>query len=210
MPKLRPDLREYLGNGGILYDNVEDIAEIVAKPVPEATREEGFELARRSDINVHKQQLLDLWKHAGDFNTSGARLGLASVEKIDWGPVGVNWNWVENTYAIVRELTNAVGASRPFLIVDEGQLATDLPKTLRATSFPSEGGQYLGPPIDSAAGIELLERSREHGATAIAFVASSFWWLEHYRELAQHLRAHYRCVLDNERALVFDLAHSSK
>ena len=115
MPKLRLDLREYLGNGGILYDNVEDIAEIVAKPVPEATREEGFELARRSDINVHKQQLLDLWKHAGDFNTSDARLGVASVEKIDWGPVGVNWNWVENTYAIVRELTNAVGASRPFL-----------------------------------------------------------------------------------------------
>lgn len=60
-PNLRPDLKEYVSDGGILYDDVMDVREIVAGPVPEEMREAGFELARRSDIRQHIGVLTSLW-----------------------------------------------------------------------------------------------------------------------------------------------------
>lgn len=61
MPRLRPDLAQYVGDGGVLYDTIDDVAEIVRQPVPEEMREAGFAQARRSDIKHHKYLLTDLW-----------------------------------------------------------------------------------------------------------------------------------------------------
>jgi hypothetical protein len=33
----------------------------------------------------------------------------------------------------------------------------------------------------------------------------ALWWLEHYSQLHQRLRERYRCVLQNERFVIFDL-----
>ena len=33
----------------------------------------------------------------------------------------------------------------------------------------------------------------------------AFWWLDYYQDLARHLRERYRCVLETERVVVFDL-----
>ncbi len=64
MANLRPDLREYVGDAGFLYDSLSDVKEIISKPFPEELRRKGFELARRSDISVHKTILIDLWRKA--------------------------------------------------------------------------------------------------------------------------------------------------
>jgi hypothetical protein len=63
MPRIRPDLAAYVGPG-VLYDSIEDVADVVSGPVPDAMRAAGFEHARRSDIHEHKQQLTDLWDRA--------------------------------------------------------------------------------------------------------------------------------------------------
>jgi hypothetical protein len=61
MPNLRPDLRDYLGGAGFLYDSIDELPAILSRPVPDEMRARGFEVARRSDIDVHKRQLFSLW-----------------------------------------------------------------------------------------------------------------------------------------------------
>jgi hypothetical protein len=50
-----------------------------------------------------------------------------------------------------------------------------------------------------------LARLRGLGAAAIAFAWPSFWWLEYYAEFHRQLRAQFRCLLENERLVVFAL-----
>lgn len=65
MANIRPDLKQYVGDGGgILFDDVEDLKDILPGPVPDDMRERGFELCRRSDIAKNITQLTDLWDRA--------------------------------------------------------------------------------------------------------------------------------------------------
>lgn len=65
VPRLRPDMADYVGSGGILYDDVRELAEVVAGDVSPAMREAGFEQARRSDIRTHEALLTQLWDAVG-------------------------------------------------------------------------------------------------------------------------------------------------
>ena len=62
MPNLRPDVRDYVGAAGILYDSIGEVRDIIRRPVPEEMREAGFEQAKKSDIFRHKARLTDLWQ----------------------------------------------------------------------------------------------------------------------------------------------------
>lgn len=64
MANIRPDLAQYVGDGGFLYDSIDEVEEIIRGPVPDDVRERGFELAARSDIQTHKKLLTDLWNRA--------------------------------------------------------------------------------------------------------------------------------------------------
>jgi hypothetical protein len=64
MPNLRPDLRDYLGPAGFLYDSIADVARIISQPSPEEMRQLGFEHAKKSDAFRHKQILINLWQKA--------------------------------------------------------------------------------------------------------------------------------------------------
>jgi hypothetical protein len=62
MANIRPDLQEYVGEAGYLYDTVKQAAELLRQPVSAAKRELGFEQARRHDIRLNKHLLTDLWQ----------------------------------------------------------------------------------------------------------------------------------------------------
>ena len=73
-PNIRPDVREYVGEAGFLYDSVQEAADIIQRPYPEQMRERGFEHAKKSDIESHKHLLTDVWdKVAGTQPRSGLR-----------------------------------------------------------------------------------------------------------------------------------------
>lgn len=61
MRNLRPDLEGYLGGAGILYDSVEELVDIIKKPVPDDMRQKGFENAKKYDIKNSIHLLTDLW-----------------------------------------------------------------------------------------------------------------------------------------------------
>ena len=92
------------------------------------------------------------------------------------------------------------------ILADDAALDVGSNITGRAcVPFTESDGQYNGPPEDDAAAVAELERLRAAGATFIAFAWPAFWWLEHYRGLDHHLRSRYRCLLENERLVLFDL-----
>lgn len=64
MPNLRPDLRDYMGGAGFLYDSIGELPSILSRPVPEEMRERGFEVARRSDVRTQISTLRSLWSRA--------------------------------------------------------------------------------------------------------------------------------------------------
>jgi hypothetical protein len=60
---IRPDIKDYVGEGGgILYDDIEELRDILPGEVPREMRERGFELCHRSDIGKNISQLTDLWE----------------------------------------------------------------------------------------------------------------------------------------------------
>ncbi len=64
MPNLRPDIKQYVGPAGFIYDSIEEVADIISRPYPNEMRERGFEHAKKSDIDEHKVLLTNLWDSA--------------------------------------------------------------------------------------------------------------------------------------------------
>jgi hypothetical protein len=92
----------------------------------------------------------------------------------------------------------------PLVLVDEDQFRYLL-KDRPVLPFLERDGQYWGPPADDVTAIAELERLRVRGAKYVAFITSTFWWLEHYKAFAKHLRSHYSCVLENKDLVIFRL-----
>jgi len=99
-----------------------------------------------------------------------------------------------------------IPSGHAFILVDENKWRVgEVIVGRRAIPFLERDGQYWGLPSDDATAISELERLRQSGATFIVFGYPALWWLEYYDELARHLYSKFRCVLQNERIVVFDL-----
>jgi hypothetical protein len=74
--------------------------------------------------------------------------------------------------------------------------------------FPqTEGGLYAGHhPPDGGAAVDHLEDLRARGAQFLVMPSTSFWWLNHYPELRDHLERRYGALpVEEDSCLVFDL-----
>jgi hypothetical protein len=103
-----------------------------------------------------------------------------------------------------RELIAAIPANEPFILVDQDQLRALLPHK-QAIPFLEKDGSYNGPPADGHEAVRELERQQAAGARHIAFLSSTFWWLDHYVELRERLQATASPVLDNDAVKIFVL-----
>lgn len=195
MPNLRPDLRDYVGQAGYLYNSINEVADIIAKPFSNDLRELGFEQAKKSDVFKHIEILLELWRQTAnrDYRSTSAT-------------APAQWEWKERFSTAMREISGLVAGSDAFLLADEAQFGAPLPLKPRMIPFPQQEGQYAGPPADDEAAIRALEQShRSSRARFLIFAWPAFWWLDHYAGLTRHLRSKYHCVFENERLVVFDL-----
>jgi predicted O-methyltransferase YrrM len=107
-----------------------------------------------------------------------------------------------------EELTALLPPGHVLILVDEDRywerLRADRPDR-PVLPFLERHGQYWGAPPDDDTAIRELERLRRSGASFLAFAWPAFWWLEYYAEFHRHLRATYRCLVENDRLVVFDL-----
>ena len=75
----------------------------------------------------------------------------------------------------------------------------------RVLPFLERNAKYWGRPADDSNAIEELTRMHREGATHIAVSWNCFWWLEHYAKFFAHLTQSFRCLLQNERVIIFEL-----
>jgi glycosyltransferase involved in cell wall biosynthesis len=104
-----------------------------------------------------------------------------------------------------RELREVVPPEAAVIVIDSGQLATGFPRRRKALPFLEKHGRYWGHPPDDATAVGELERMRHQGAEFAAVTWPAFWWLEHYKVFASHLRSRYHLAFESERLIVFDL-----
>ena len=105
----------------------------------------------------------------------------------------------------VQTISSLVPREHSFILVDEEQWADEVFTDRRAIPFLERDGEYWGPPADDKTAIRELDRLRRAGASFMVFARPAFWWLEYYSGLHRHLRLNFRCVLKDERLVVFDL-----
>jgi hypothetical protein len=113
--------------------------------------------------------------------------------------------WAFNAHTAKKEIAGNIPGGETLVLVDDAQLGSTLLSGQHAIPFLERDNQDWGPPADDGTAISELARLRQSGANFIVFAWPAFWWLEYYSEFSRHLRSHYRCILENERLVVFDL-----
>ena len=115
-------------------------------------------------------------------------------------------SWFHQIKAGVDDIISVVPNSSGFVLVDENAwgIENEFGKR-RRFHLMDRDGRYDGPPIDDEQAIREVERDRKEGAEYIFFTANTFWWLDHYTGLADHLEGNYQRILDNNRLIGFNL-----
>lgn len=113
--------------------------------------------------------------------------------------------WMHRFDLAIQDISTLIPPGNTFILVDDAKLGNEIATVRRSIPFLERNGQYWGLPPDDATAIRELERLRQLGASFIAFAWPALWWLDYYSELERHLRSEFRCVLENERLIVFDL-----
>ncbi|HEV8245075.1 MAG TPA: hypothetical protein VGP93_04880 [Polyangiaceae bacterium] len=64
MPLIRPDIRDFIGDAGYIYEDIREVSELVLQPPAADMRERGFERAKVFDVKKSVAALLATWRKA--------------------------------------------------------------------------------------------------------------------------------------------------
>jgi hypothetical protein len=146
------------------------------------------------DLKLYEQACAALTRCCGD-------LGIV-VDPGAWKAA----SWTHRLHRAAQEVAALVPPGEAFILMDEDKWGTKQELAgRRAIPFLERDGQYWGPPADDTTAVRALERLRQEGATFLVVAWTAFWWLDHYAALHEYLRAKFRCILRNERLVLFDL-----
>ena len=95
----------------------------------------------------------------------------------------------QSTTRLHEIVQQVIPAGANVLVISKGDDALLRMEGRLARHFPQgPDGRYAGfHPVDSAAALTELENLADKGAEFLVIPATSLWWLEHYRELAEYL-----------------------
>jgi 4-amino-4-deoxy-L-arabinose transferase-like glycosyltransferase len=71
--------------------------------------------------------------------------------------------------------------------------------------FLERDGIVIGDPLDSAQAIIDLEELHHRGATYLVLTWATRWWLDYYKEFAQHLQANSKLVKETPEFIIYRL-----
>jgi sulfotransferase family protein len=145
------------------------------------------------------EQRLVFLEEAGE---AQVRYGLATPEELRVSAGLPRDETVARVRAVVQ---SALPADARVLVVSKGDQELVTLNGHIGQHFPqTEGGTSVGPPADGIEAVDQLERLREQGAQYLLFPSSSFWWLEHYTGLREHL-APYERIWADDACIVYRL-----
>jgi hypothetical protein len=113
--------------------------------------------------------------------------------------------WMSGLRLVPQYIAALVPQEETFIFVDQNRLGSEVTAGRRAIPFLERDGQCWGAPPDDETAIRELERLRRSGASFVVFAWPAFWWLDHYVGLHEYLRSKFRCVMENDFLVAFDL-----
>lgn len=132
-------------------------------------------------------------------------IGPEARKKEAWKKQLEHNRYSEQMQLAIQELNALIPLGESFILIDQGHLGSEITTDWRVIPFLERDGQYCGPPPDDATALREFERLRRSGAMFLVVVWPAFWWLDFYVELHHYLRSQFRCVLQNEQLIIFDL-----
>jgi len=186
------------------YDRAENISQTMTRKLQAVcahrsqTKQVRYDRAV-SALNEYRGTMTQVGRYAEVFQFADDRF--AAIPRSRRADPG--WHHV---YEVTQEIAKLVPPHDAFILVDEGRLdAAPLVAPRRCIPFLEKDGHYWGKPADDEAAIREVMRLRLSGANFLIFVSSTFWWLEYYPRLKRYLDSNFRCALEDDRLLAFDL-----
>jgi glycosyltransferase involved in cell wall biosynthesis len=115
-------------------------------------------------------------------------------------------HWFHQIHYSLKEIETIVAPTDSFILVDENHWGIgESVAERKRIHFLEKEGQYWGLPADDKHAIAEIEVQRKNGVAVIAFAWSSFWVLDYFKGMHNYLKSNYKCILENERLMVFNL-----
>jgi hypothetical protein len=135
----------------------------------------------------------------------GLNEGIANFQSALIRKGTTTWKSVEQEYLAAETMAAVIPAGESVILADQEQWENKPHGRFRLLPFLEENGEYNGPPEDDAAAVENLEKLKRAGARYLVVGWPAFWWLDYYTKFHRHLRTHCKCLLEDERLLIFAL-----
>jgi len=116
-----------------------------------------------------------------------------------------NKQWEKQLNQTIDELADLIPSGSSLILVEDNMIGTDVIIDRNVKPFMELNGEYCGCPADSNEAIKEFKRLHSDGAEYIVFAWPAHWWLDHFTAFHGHLRSNFRCILQHERSIVFDL-----
>jgi hypothetical protein len=114
-----------------------------------------------------------------------------------------------NLYIAEMGVSDLLAATIPpgafVIVIDDGASEGEVPAGRRGVPFLERDGRYWGKPADDDTAIRELERLRQSGADFLAFTSPAVWWLHYYQRFSSYLYGSFRCIVQGDSLVVFDL-----
>jgi SAM-dependent methyltransferase len=116
-------------------------------------------------------------------------------------------DWYVRLQQAVADIRLFVPENASLILINDNQwsLAESELRPRQILPFLEHDGQYWGAPPDDATAIAELTRMQQTGATHVAIPWHCFWWLEHFTGFDGYLRHSCKCLLANDRVIIFQL-----
>ena len=113
--------------------------------------------------------------------------------------------WIKLFDLARTDLATILNREAQAILIDEGKVGESVLPAGVAIPFPEANGCYAGLPASDESALCEMKTWQSRGARYVVFTWVSFWWLEHYPQLKNYLQSAHRCLLQNDRVVVYEL-----
>jgi glycosyltransferase involved in cell wall biosynthesis len=139
-----------------------------------------------------------------DLSVAAARMPLLGDTYQEIASRSAARRWRRRVDATILALEVVPDGGR-LVLIDEGVLDRSRLQRVEVREFPDADGVWAGLPASPADAIERLDAEIATGASHLALVSSSRWWLDHYDAFARHLAVVATRVVDAAEVEVYEL-----
>src|SRR5262249_5071004 len=133
-----------------------------------------------------------------------------SVNREEWRKRNFNYLWPSRLLSVVQIINDTIPRNATYLLINDEEWDSTVLTSPKGVAFPQRDGIYWGPPENGAAAISELELAMQAGATFLVIWWTCFWWLDHYDGFSSYLRQKFRCVHEDQGAVIYDLSAPEK